>query len=69
MRKQCSMRLFIMINSLYCHHTNYGSEQSDHADGHNEAGPAVPVFCGWDEGEQDLPEDSEKVHDIVETRW
>lgn len=48
--------------------TDDGGEQSNHADGHNKAGPAVPVLCGRDEGEEDLPEDSEEVHDIVKTR-
>ena len=47
--------------------TNDGGEQSDHTDGDDEAGPAVPVLCGRDEGEQNLPEDGEEVHDVVET--
>lgn len=52
-----------------CHRTNHSGEQSDHADGDDEAGPAIPVLCGWDESEQDLPEDGQEVHDVVETRW
>lgn len=43
------------------------SEESDHTNGDDKAGPAVPIVCGWDEGEQDFPEDSEEVHDVVET--
>lgn len=40
----------------------------DHADGHHEAGPAVPVV-GWrHEGEQNLPEDGQEVHHVVEAR-
>ena len=48
--------------------TNDCSEQSDHADGDNEAGPAAPVVSGRDEGKQNLPEHGEKVHDVVKTR-
>lgn len=56
------------ILALKLKHTNDGGEQSDHADGHDEAGPAAPVVCGRDEGEQNLPEHGEEVHDVVETR-
>ena len=48
--------------------TYEGREQADHADGHHEAGPAVPVVCRRDEGKQNFPEDGQKVHHIVETR-
>jgi len=50
-----------------CHLTNDGGQQSNHANGDDETGPAVPVLCGWDEGEQNFPEDGEEVHDVVET--
>lgn len=48
------------------HRTDDGGEQPDHADGHDEARPAVPVLGGRHEGEQDLPENGEEVHDVVE---
>ena len=51
-----------------CQVTNDGGEHSDHADGHHEACPAVPVISGRYEGEQKLPEDGQEVHDVVETR-
>lgn len=54
--------------SVSWHHTNDSGEQSDHADGDDKAGPAVPVLCGWDKSEQNLPEDCEEMHDVVETR-
>lgn len=44
-------------------------DRRQHADeryGDYEAGPAVPVLRGRDEGEQDLPEDGKEVHDVVE---
>lgn len=41
-------------------------EDADKRYGDDEAGPAVPVLCGRDEGEQNLPEDGEEVHDVVE---
>ncbi len=58
---------YCMLTLVSCHRTNDSSEQSDHTDGDDEAGPAVPVLCGWDEGEQNFPEDGEKVHHVVET--
>lgn len=42
-------------------------EQADDDDGDNEASPAIQVVCGRDASKQDLPEDSEEVHDVVET--
>lgn len=47
--------------------TNDSSEQSNHADRDHKTGPAAPVVSGRDEGKQNLPEDGEKVHDVVET--
>lgn len=44
-----------------------GREQADDDDGDDEAGPAVQVVRGRDASEQDLPEDGEEVHDVVET--
>ncbi|KAF3841835.1 hypothetical protein F7725_023786 [Dissostichus mawsoni] len=41
---------------LCCDRTNDGGQQADHTDGDHEASPAVPVVCGRDEGEQNLPE-------------
>ena len=46
-----------------------GSKDSDDDYGHDEAGPAVPVLCGRDAGKQNLPEHSQEVHDVIETRW
>lgn len=48
------------------HRTDDGGEQTNHADGDDETGPAVPVVCGRDEGEQNFPEDGEEMHDVVE---
>lgn len=59
--------LEFLLGPVSCHHTNDASEQSNHTDGDDEAGPAVPVICGWDESKQNLPEDGEEVHDVVET--
>lgn len=47
--------------------TNDGGEETDNTDGHDEAGPAVPVLCGWDAGKQNLPEDGEEMHEVVVT--
>lgn len=47
--------------------TNDGREQADDNDGDDETGPAVQVVCGRNACKQDLPEDSEEVHDVVET--
>lgn len=44
-----------------------GREQADDDDGDDETGPAVQVVRGRNAGEQDLPEDGEEVHDVVET--
>ncbi len=44
-----------------------GCEQADDDDGDDETGPAVQVVCGRNASEQDLPEDREEVHDVVET--
>lgn len=41
-------------------------QDANHEDGDNETCPAIPVFCGGDEGEEDLPEHSQKVHHIIE---
>lgn len=41
-------------------------QDADKRYGDNEAGPAVPVLRGRDEGEQNFPEDGEEVHDVVE---
>ena len=41
-------------------------QDADERYGDDEAGPAVPVLGGGDEGEQHLPEDGEEVHDVVE---
>ncbi len=41
-------------------------QDADKRYGDNEAGPAVPVLCGRHEGEQNLPEHGEEVHDVVE---
>lgn len=45
-----------------------GRQHADKGDGHDEAGPAVPVFGGRHEGEENLPEDGEEMHDVVEAR-
>lgn len=42
-------------------------QYADHEDGDNETGPAIPVFCRGDEGEEDLPEHGQKMHHIIET--
>lgn len=42
-------------------------QYADHEDGDNETGPAIPVFCRGDEGEEDLPEHSQKMHHVIET--
>lgn len=54
---------------MWCQIPNDGGEEADDADGHEEAGPAVPVLCWRDAGEQNLPEDGEEMHDVVITRW
>lgn len=46
--------------------SNEGGEQANHTDGDHEAGPAVPVVCRGHERKQNLPEDGEEVHDVVE---
>ena len=46
-----------------------GGEEADDADGDQETGPAVPVLCGRDAGEQNLPEHGEEMHDVVVTGW
>ena len=61
--------IYVRTGSISWRRTNDGGEQSDHTDGDDKAGPAVPVLCGRDEGKQNLPEDGEEVHDVVETRW
>ena len=43
-----------------------GRQEADDGDGHDEARPAVPVLCWWHEGKQNLPEDTEYVHEVVE---
>lgn len=59
--------IYLAINHIWrCRRlTDDGGQQSDHADGDHEAGPAVPVLSGRDEGKQHLPEDGEEVHDVV----
>lgn len=42
-----------------------GGEHADDENGHDEAGPAVTVLRGGHAGKQHLPEDGQKVHDIV----
>lgn len=54
---------------MRCQIPDDGGEEADDADGHEEAGPAVPVLCWRDAGEQNLPEDSEEMHDVVITGW
>lgn len=46
--------------------TNESCQEADHEDGDNKASPAIPVVCWRHEGKEDLPEDSQKVHHIVE---
>lgn len=43
-------------------------EEADDTDRGDETGPSVPVLGGWDKGKQNLPEDSQEVHDVVVTR-
>lgn len=45
-----------------------GGQHADEHNGHKEASPAVPVLCRWNEGEQDLPEDGQEVHDVIKAR-
>lgn len=45
----------------------HSRQNTNQGDGHKEAGPAIPVLCGRDKGEQNLPEHCEEVHDVVET--
>lgn len=45
--------------------SNDGGEEANDADGHQEAGPTVPVLRGWNAGKQNLPENGEKVHDVI----
>lgn len=47
--------------------TDDGREHADDDDGDAETGPAVQVVGGRNASEQDLPENSEEVHDVVET--
>lgn len=46
-----------------------GGQHADEHDRHKEASPAIPVLRGWNEGEQDLPEDGQEVHDVIKARW
>ncbi|KAF3845289.1 hypothetical protein F7725_008452 [Dissostichus mawsoni] len=43
-----------------------GGEHADDGDGGDEARPAVQVVGGRNAGKQNLPEDGEEVHDVVE---
>lgn len=47
--------------------SNNGGEEADDADGHQEAGPTIPVLRGWNASEQNLPENGEEVHDVIIT--
>lgn len=47
--------------------TDDGREEANDEDGDDKTGPTVQVVCGRDAGEQHLPENSEEVHDVVET--
>lgn len=47
--------------------SNESCQYANHEDGDNETGPAIPVFCRGDEGEEDFPEHSQKMHHIIET--
>lgn len=51
---------------VWCQVAGDRCEDTDKRYGDNEAGPAVPVLRGRDEGEQNFPEDGEEVHDVVE---
>ncbi|ETE58450.1 hypothetical protein L345_15829, partial [Ophiophagus hannah] len=43
-------------------------QHADDQDANTEAGPAVPVLGGRHTGEENLPEDGQEMHDIVEAR-
>ena len=43
-----------------------GRQEADDHDGYDEAGPAVPVGGGGDEGKQNLPENRHYVQEVVE---
>lgn len=45
----------------------HGRQDADEGNGHEEAGPAVPVLGGRDESEEDFPEDCQEVHNVIET--
>lgn len=47
--------------------SNESCQYANHEDGDNETCPAIPVFCRGHEGEENLPEHSQKVHHIIET--
>lgn len=37
--------------------------------GHEEAGPSVPVLSGWDESEEDFPENCQEMHYVIKAGW
>lgn len=43
-------------------------QNPDECDGDDEAGPAVPVLSGWNEGKKNLPENCQEVHDVIKAR-
>lgn len=47
--------------------TDDGREEADNTYGHEEAGPTIPVLGRGHTGKKNLPEHSQKVHDIVGT--
>ena len=46
--------------------TGHSCQTTNDGDGHEEAGPAIPVLRGRDKGKQNLPEHREEVHDVIE---
>lgn len=52
---------------MRCQVADDGREQADDNDGDGETRPAIQVVRGGDTSKQDLPEDGEEVHDVVET--
>lgn len=43
----------------------HSRQNADEGNGHDKTGPAVPVLGGWDESEEDFPENCQEVHNVI----
>lgn len=51
-----------------CQVTNHCRQKADDNDGHDKAGPPIPIVSGRNKGKKELPENSEEMHNIVKAR-